>query len=188
MLVIPAHRILDEGENALVGSKFICCHMHFELKLDLTRKARFVAGGHMTDQLAYLTYSSVVAYNNVHLAFLIVASNDLDMMTADIGNAYLNTNTKEKVHTVCGPAFGQMHLGKTAVIHKALYGLKSSRAAWQSMFAGILTDLQCSSSLADPDIWLRPTTKKNGDQYYEYIFVYVDDLYLRNNRHNYQDY
>jgi hypothetical protein len=64
--------------------------MHFELKLDLTRKARFVAGGHMTDPPAFLTYSSVVTRDSVRLAFLIAASNDLDIMTADIGNAYLN--------------------------------------------------------------------------------------------------
>jgi hypothetical protein len=48
-LVIPAFRILDQDESAPIGSKFIRCHMHFELKLDLTRKARFVAGGHMTN-------------------------------------------------------------------------------------------------------------------------------------------
>jgi hypothetical protein len=47
--VIPVFRILDQDESAPIGSKFIRCHMHFKLKLDLTRKARFVAGGHMTN-------------------------------------------------------------------------------------------------------------------------------------------
>jgi hypothetical protein len=31
------------------------------------------------------------------------------------------------------------------------------------------------STLADPDVWYRPATKKNGFKYYEYILVYVDD-------------
>jgi hypothetical protein len=46
------------------------------------------------------------------------------------------------------------------------------------MFAETLSDLQFNSSLADPDVWLRPAMKKNGEQYYKYIFVYVDDLLI----------
>jgi len=83
--VIPVFRILDQDESAPIGSKFIRCHMHFKLKLDLTRKARFVAGGHMTDPPAYLTYSSAVTRDSVRLAFLMAALNDLDIMTTDIG-------------------------------------------------------------------------------------------------------
>ncbi len=30
--------------------------------------------------------------------------------------------------------------------------------------------------MADPDVWIRPATKLNGEHYYEYIFVYVDDI------------
>ena len=26
------------------------------------------------------------------------------------------------------------------------------------------------------DAWIRPATKSDGDQYYEFILVYVDDL------------
>jgi hypothetical protein len=65
-------------------------------------------------------------------------------------------------------------VGGTAVIHKALYGLTSSGAAWQNMFAGTLYDLGFKSSLADPDVWKRQPI--HGKHYYEYIFVYVDDL------------
>lgn len=176
--VFPAFMILEEGQATPIGSKFIRCHMHFELKLDLTRKARYVAGDHMTDPPSSLTYSSVVARGSVHLAFLIEALNDLDIVTADIGNAYLNAMTKEKVHTVCGAEFGERFRGHTAIIHKALYGLKSSGAAWCSMFAGTLIDLQFKSSLADPDIWMREAIKPCGEKYYEYLFVYVDDILI----------
>ena len=31
------------------------------------------------------------------------------------------------------------------------------------------------STLADPDVWIRPATKSNGFEYYEYILVYVHD-------------
>jgi hypothetical protein len=77
-----------------------------------------------------------------------------------------------------GPEFGQHHVGKTSIIHKALYGLKSSGAAWHSMFVGTLSDLQFSSCLADPMVWFRPAIKRNGEKYYEYIFVSVDDLLI----------
>ncbi len=65
-----------------------------------------------------------------------------------------------------------------AIIYKALYGLKSSGAAWHLMFAGTLIDLQFKSSLADPDMWFREVVKSNGELYYEYIFVYVDDAII----------
>ena len=64
--------------------------------MDFTRKARFVAGGHVTDPPTSITYSSIVARDSVRLAFLIAALNDLDILSADIGNAYLNAYTKEK--------------------------------------------------------------------------------------------
>ena len=40
---------LDEGERAPVGCKHIPCHIIFDVKMDFTYKARFVAGGHKTD-------------------------------------------------------------------------------------------------------------------------------------------
>jgi hypothetical protein len=42
--------------------------MIYEIK---TRKARFVAGGHITDPPALIAYSSVVDRDSVCLAFLI---------------------------------------------------------------------------------------------------------------------
>ena len=32
------------------------------------------------------------------------------------------------------------------------------------------------SSVADPDVWMRPATKSDGTEYYEYILMYVDDI------------
>jgi hypothetical protein len=44
--VMPAFKILDEDANAPIGYKWIPCHMIFDVKMDFTCKARFVAGGH----------------------------------------------------------------------------------------------------------------------------------------------
>jgi len=54
--------------------------------------------------------------------------------------------------------------------------MKSNGAAWHYKFAGTLMDLQFVSSLADPDVWMHPAIKDNGEAYYEFIFVYVDDI------------
>ncbi len=174
--VRPVFDILPHGSKQPIASKWIPCHIIFDVKMDFTRKARFVAGGHVTDPPTSITYSSVVARDSVRLAFLIAALNDLQILSADIGNAYLNAPTKEKVHTTCGLEFGQQYQGCYAIIRKALYGLKSSGAAWRSMFAATLQDIGYKASLADADVWLRPAVKSDGSHYYEYIFVYVDDL------------
>ncbi len=43
--VRPAFHILQKGVQAPIGSKWIPCHMIFDIKMDFTHKARFVAGG-----------------------------------------------------------------------------------------------------------------------------------------------
>jgi hypothetical protein len=81
--------------NKETNTTFIKCHMNFEVKMYFTRKARFVAGGHMTDPPVIITYSSVVSRGSVRIGFLLAALNDLELVAADIGNAYLQANTKE---------------------------------------------------------------------------------------------
>jgi hypothetical protein len=44
----------------MIGFQEIGCHIIFDIKMDFTRKVRFVASGHMTDTPAVMTYSSVV--------------------------------------------------------------------------------------------------------------------------------
>jgi hypothetical protein len=48
-----------------IAHKKIDLHMIFDVKSDLTRKARLVAGGHMTDASKDTTYSSVVGRDSV---------------------------------------------------------------------------------------------------------------------------
>jgi len=171
-----AFRFLDEGEQTPVGSKWIPFHMIFDVKLDLTRKARFVAGGHWTDPPTQVTYSSVVTRESVRIAFTIAALNNLEILSADIGNAYLQAPVREKVHTTAGPEFGPQRIGQTVIVVCAMYGLKSSGAAWHAQLSSTLQDMGFITSLADPDVWLRPACKPSGSEYYEYILVYVDDI------------
>jgi hypothetical protein len=57
-----------------------------------------------------------------------------------------------------------------------MYGLKSSGAAWHAELSSTLQDMNFTPSLADPDVWMRPSAKPNGEEYYEYILIYVDDI------------
>ena len=98
--------------------------------------------------------------------------NDLEFWATDIGNAYLETFTQEKVYIIAGPEFGE-RAGHTLLIVKALYGLKSSGLRWHERLADVLRTMGFFPCKAEPDIWMRD----KGD-HYEYIGVYVDDLAL----------
>jgi hypothetical protein len=64
--------------------------MVFDIKMDFSLTARFLAGGHTTEAPTSMTYSSVVSRESVRLAFLIAALNDIDIMSCGLENAYLN--------------------------------------------------------------------------------------------------
>ena len=53
------------------------CHLIFDLKLDMTRKAQYVASGHITDVITYMTYSSAVSCDTVCIELLMGALNNL---------------------------------------------------------------------------------------------------------------
>lgn len=171
-----AFKFLEDGESIPVGSQWIPFHMIFDVKCDFTRKARFVAGGHWTDAPTQLKYSSVVTRDSVHIAFLIAALNEIDVLATDVGNAYLQAPVREKVHTTAGPEFGQNNVGRTVLVVRAMYGLKSSGATWHAKLCETLRSMDFIPSYADPDVWYRPATKETGLEYYEYILVYVDEI------------
>jgi hypothetical protein len=160
-----AFKFLNEDESVPVAYKRIRCHMIFDVKMDFTHKARYVAGGHMTDPPSSITYSSVVSRDSVRIAFLLAALNNVDLLSTDIGNAYLNALPREKVYTMAGPEFGPELQGKSVLIVRALYGLISSGAAWRSHLANTLQSLGYVSCVADPDVWYCPAVKPDGFPY-----------------------
>ena len=122
--------------------QWINCHMIFDVKLgeNFRRKARLVAGGHMTDTPASMTYSSVVSQDSVHICLTLAALNDLKVLSGDIQNAYLTTPNKEKIFMKAGPEFGANE-GKLFTVERALYGLKSARASFRQYLAGKIYDV-----------------------------------------------
>jgi hypothetical protein len=130
--------------------------MVFDVKLDLVRKARFVAGGHQTDPPKESVYSSVISCDSVRLAFLIAALNDLETLSADVQNAYLNAPTKERIYMTAGPEYGQGKEGRLVMIVRGLYGLRSSGARWHDHLAATLWEAGFKACKADADVWMRP--------------------------------
>jgi hypothetical protein len=123
--VIIAFKMLGKGIEPLPGYQKIDCHVVFDIKIDnFQRKSRMVAGGHMTATPPTMTYASVISRDTVHIALTMAALHDLEVKAADIQNAYLTAPCTEKVAIVCGPEFG-VNQGQTAIIVRALYGLKS---------------------------------------------------------------
>jgi len=166
----------NDDDSIPIGYKHITCHMVFDIKMIcLVRKARLVAGGHLTDPPSDSVYSSVVTRESVRIMFTIAALNDLDLLGADVQNAYINAPTKEKVYTTAGLELSS-DAGRPAIIVRALYGLKSSGARWRDHLAGILRQEGFTNSLADADVWMRKARKPCGFAYWEYLLVYVDDI------------
>ena len=177
-----AFKLLDDETGPPVGSKLINCHLIFDVKMDLTRKARLVAGGHLNkDVPKHITYSSVVSKESVRICFTLAALNELNVLSGDIGNAYLNAKPREKCHIIIEDdlLFGPSAIGKKAQIVHALYGMKSSRAAWRDMISSFLKyDMKFNMCLADNDTWFKADIKKDGTKYYTYICIYVDDILI----------
>ena len=175
--VFPAFEFL-KSDNIQVPPRFqfVETYFVFDTKMDLTRKARLVARGSMTEATKEETFASVVSRDTVRLFFLLAALNDLDVLSCDIQNAYLAAPNKEKVWTMFTDQLGPEYTGKKAIIAKALYGLRSSGRSFRDFLAMNLRELGFVSSKADPDLWLRSAKKPNGDHIYEYVISYVDDL------------
>ena len=141
--VRPAFEVFEGGVEQL-PSRFqeIKCHMIFDIKIgeNFCRKAWLVVGGHTTEAPATITYSLVVSCNSVQIALTIAALNELEVMACDIQNAYLTADCHEKIWTQAGPEFGS-EASTIMFIRKALYGLRSSGAAFRAHLAETLYNI-----------------------------------------------
>ena len=99
--------------------------------------------------------------DSVRIALTIASLNSLRVFACDIGNAYLNAICRGKLWTVAGTEFGS-EKGSIMIIARALYGLKSSGATWRSTLAQTMEALGYRPTQADPDVWIRRATKKDG--------------------------
>ena len=117
----------DQGYKAAPPPEYkaIRVHLIYDVKHDGRHKARLVADEHLTDGPDDSVYSSVVSLRGLHMLLFLAELNDIEIWGTDIGNAYLEALTSEHVCINAGPEFGPLE-GHLLLIHKALYGLRSS--------------------------------------------------------------
>jgi len=140
------------------------------VKHDGQHKTQLVAGGHLTETPVDSACSSVVSLRGARLLAFIGELNGLKAWSTGVGNAYLETHTKEKVHVVAGPELGDRE-GHVLVMLKALWGLHSNSLRWSERLADVLREMGHFPSKAEKDIWMCG----KGD-HYECVAVCVDDL------------
>ena len=105
--------ILDKHKkvtNPPKGYHRIKVHLVFAVKFDGRHKARLVAEN---------IYSGVVSLRNLRLVIFLGKVNHLELWGADIGNAYLEAFTEEKLYIVAGPEFQELE-GYILIFLKAL--------------------------------------------------------------------
>ena len=174
--VCIAFTILNLGKKALPGWTKASGHLVFDVKMDFTRKARRDKDGHRSPNPTTLAYAGVVSRESVRVGLTYTALMDLEVMAADIQNAYLQAPSSEKYFIICGAESGLEHVGKVALITRALYcGKFSGRDLWHHL-RDCINFLGFTSCQADPDVWMRAATKPDGVEYFEYVLLYVDDF------------
>ena len=154
------------------GFQKIRVHFVYAVKHDGRFKARLVADGHLTKEPVESIYSGVVSLRSLRMVVFLSQLNNLEIWGADVGNAYLEAYTDEKLCIIAGPEFKELQ-GHLLIMIKALYGTRSGGARWHDRLFDILQEMDFKPSKADPDVWMRP---ESGGTCYEYIAVYVDDL------------
>ena len=154
------------------GYKKIRVHLVFDVKHDGRHKVRCVADGHLTEIPLDSVYSGVVSLRGLRLMLFLAELNEMEVWATDIGNAYLEATTQEKLYIIGGSEFGKLE-GHILVIQKALYGLRSSGKRWHERLADCPRNEGFQPCKVEPDLWIRPS---KDESCYEMVAVYVDDL------------
>ena len=84
------------------GFQFVPLPMISDVKVYHRRKARLVIGGHVVHSTRHEVHATITKSVSARILMTIAATNNLDFMTGNIGNAYLNANTQENIYTHTG--------------------------------------------------------------------------------------
>ena len=112
-----AFEVLPEGKSAPKNWNLTSGHIVWDVKIDFTRKARWVLDGHKTADASYSTFAGVVSRDSIWIALTYAALNELDVCAADIRSAYLQAPSSRKDYIICGEEFGLENVGQVALIY-----------------------------------------------------------------------
>ena len=180
--IVVAFEILEPNARPPPGWTRSSGHLIFDVKMDFTRKARWVKDGHRTPDAITPSYAGVVSRDSIRIALVYAKLLGLGICGGDIQNAFLQAPSSEKHYIVCGPEFGLEYVGRCALIRRALYGGKVAGADFWHHLRSCMNHLGFTSSRADPDVWFRRAKRTTGEEYYEYVLLYVDDVLVISER------
>ena len=111
---------------------------------------------------------------------------------ADIRSAYFQSPTSQKHYIICGPEFGMENVGKVAIMHRAVYGGKTSGRDFRNHLRSCMEFINFTSCPADPDVWMRPDMIYIKTQVFRLLRYYSpaprniarSDWATQNNTHN----
>ena len=98
-----------EGNTSeLVAYEEIIGCLIFNVKISgkFRRKSRSVTDGHLVETPTSITHSTVVSIDSVRILLLAAALNYLEVMGADVKNAFLSADNLEKHWIRARPEFG----------------------------------------------------------------------------------
>ena len=91
-----ASKILEDYKRTPVGYKKLRGYLIFDVEMDFTWKTRWVKDAHRIADPETLKYTGVVSCESIRVLLTYAALYGVDIMTADIRNAYLQPPTSEK--------------------------------------------------------------------------------------------
>ena len=181
-----AFKIIEDNESPPPGWTKSIERRMFDVKMDFTRKSRWVKDGHKSPDPETSSYAGVVIRESIHILLTYAALQKFDVMAADIRNKYLQAPTSEKHFIICDTDLNDIeHAGKRAMVVRDLHvGKNTGRDFWMHLHACMDT-LGFTSWFSDPDVWMRNFKREYGIAYYEYVLLYADDcLVISDNSEN----
>ena len=119
-----------------------------------------------------LTRATIVKVVSVRLLDLIDDSQNLKVLQGDIGNAFIQAHTKEKMVIKFGSGFGD-RARAIFIVKPALYSLKTFAESFRTMLVEFVHPLDFYGPVFGRDLWIRLCDKIKG---WDYICIHVDDF------------
>ena len=139
-----------------LGWNNVTGNMVFRVKMDFTRKARWVLDGRDNLDPEVTLYYEVFSREIIMIALTYAALNGLDMVVANIRNACLKFSLSQKEYIVYGPESVLENIGKKELTRKALYGGKAAGCNFRNNLRECAHNLYFESCPADTDVWKIP--------------------------------
>ena len=158
-----------------MGHRKVACPLVFDAKTYFTRKSCWVSDGNKNPSLEDFECPGVVSRESVRIAFAHAALNGLEVSIADITNAFFQAPSLEKHFITCSPEFRLENAGKKATMWRALYGGKADSRNFRGHLRYFMSRLNFKYFLANPDVWMRPAIKSDGNEHYEHFMFHVED-------------